>query len=578
MIADPRSVESLVDFSVSNIGWIQKAGDDLDAETRRLNRRKRAAEVAKAQNLELGEYYVNSSPKIQSAESRLLELAQQEGIPIDPALRDSFPRGESDSQDDEVDENPEGIGSNTETFDQLHCAPQYVVPEGGVLRSSEHAYDPTEAIIYDYPDPAVGLISTLPDIDLGESHVGTDAPATKPSPIPIEMISRKRKREKLNGENRADVDRITKRLAANKTSHRKSLIVKLSINRDKLVDLTRMALMAQTALDRMGESAAPVLGSDLSALNAAGWAPTDNQVPAKRSRVEQIPLDHDDEFTPSRYRDRRKMGRGGLTRPTPDAEITRRTTRLRVVTYEDPSEDEFDEILSDRTERMKLATMEDAVDVPQSEDPGGNENIGISSLSQPAAEKNKEALLFQEPHISNSYLVGLDGAVDHISEQPAGEPRRIAVHNSYFSTERSKSHTIGSRGASPDSKAMAEAEANRRAKLAALQGRGLDDEDWGVSSGLEEEAENIVTKQQHFSKSKRPLAKATEPSPTPRPAHKSSTAYRTFVVDWGNDSSEDDLPRRPEVNRAFSNAWTSVNTAKTAGLKPVISQSKRRPF
>ena len=54
-VADPRSVESLVDFSVSNIGWIQKAGDDGEGNTRRLKNRRREADAAKAREPELGE-------------------------------------------------------------------------------------------------------------------------------------------------------------------------------------------------------------------------------------------------------------------------------------------------------------------------------------------------------------------------------------------------------------------------------------------------------------------------------------------------------------------------------------------
>lgn len=57
IIADPRSVESLVDFSVSNLAWIQKAGDDNGDNTRRLKRRRHEADAAQANDPELGEDY-----------------------------------------------------------------------------------------------------------------------------------------------------------------------------------------------------------------------------------------------------------------------------------------------------------------------------------------------------------------------------------------------------------------------------------------------------------------------------------------------------------------------------------------
>lgn len=49
-IADPRSVESLVDFSHSNISWVEKADHDHQHETRRLRRRQDEAAKVKSQD------------------------------------------------------------------------------------------------------------------------------------------------------------------------------------------------------------------------------------------------------------------------------------------------------------------------------------------------------------------------------------------------------------------------------------------------------------------------------------------------------------------------------------------------
>ena len=160
-VADPRSVESLVDFSCSNIAWIQKAGDDGE-DTSRLKRRRHEANAAQAQDPELGEEYVHEEDQQEQddVEDRILRLAQHEGIPIDPVLAAmgvSNGVESVDGDEDRYEENPEGRRREDEPSGRGPLAPQYVVPEGGIIRNSEHAYDFTEAITYDYPDPDAGL-------------------------------------------------------------------------------------------------------------------------------------------------------------------------------------------------------------------------------------------------------------------------------------------------------------------------------------------------------------------------------------------------------------------------------------
>ncbi len=60
--ADPRSIDGLLDFSHSNIGWIKKSGDDDPYETRRLRRLKDEAAYDKSTDSapDLDGYFVNS--------------------------------------------------------------------------------------------------------------------------------------------------------------------------------------------------------------------------------------------------------------------------------------------------------------------------------------------------------------------------------------------------------------------------------------------------------------------------------------------------------------------------------------
>ena len=89
-VADPRSVESLVDFSLSNGKWIKKTGDDHPQDNRRLSRRKDEAEQVRARDPMLNENYVDEEEQTPAnGRSQYLDPGTQSteiGIPIDPLL------------------------------------------------------------------------------------------------------------------------------------------------------------------------------------------------------------------------------------------------------------------------------------------------------------------------------------------------------------------------------------------------------------------------------------------------------------------------------------------------------------
>ena len=87
-IADPRSIESLVDFSHSNINWVKKAGDDHPHETKRLRRRGDEAAKAKSKDPQLDDNYVDqdcSPVRNQHSDAGIL-YTQDGDVPIDPQL------------------------------------------------------------------------------------------------------------------------------------------------------------------------------------------------------------------------------------------------------------------------------------------------------------------------------------------------------------------------------------------------------------------------------------------------------------------------------------------------------------
>ena len=483
LVADPRSVESLVDFSLSNIGWIQKAGDDGD-DTRRLKRRRHEADAAQAEDPDLGDDYADEQDQqnADDVEDRLLRLAQQEGVPIDPALGAMNVSNGVDpvsEEEDVLEENPEGRRGDLDSSARGPPVPQYVVPEGGIIRDYDHIYDFTEAITYDYPDPDMGIPIPVPpepaEVQSGYGPAAPDSPSDK-----IEMVSRKRKRNKLDEGDRAFAYNKPvskeKPKAPEKPKKRRSLIVKLQIKKEKLLEVNKMAVIAQRALNGVG-GAAPVIGSDLQALNTT--PNVEGQQSSKKARLDQVLVDRDDEYAPGRRRERRKLRPDGVALPPhPDSEITRRTTRMQAVTYEEPDEDEFGERLGDGPRpTSKLATMEHAIDIDS-----GSDESEQDAESQDDDEMDVDAV---EPSLLERQPSPRRSEVSRPSPINASPPQRESIATLQPESESqpqtsavqdTRSSTASSMNTAKDqTKALAAAQANRAAKMAALD--GMDDSD-----------------------------------------------------------------------------------------------------
>lgn len=116
-VADVRSVESLVDFSHSNILWIRKAGDDHPHETRRLRRHRDEAAEDKRTDPDLEDHYVDVeeyTPVATQPPDKSIRHNMDIECPIDPLLRDGqfFPVS---------DDNGTNIG-NPPTFEETDRA------------------------------------------------------------------------------------------------------------------------------------------------------------------------------------------------------------------------------------------------------------------------------------------------------------------------------------------------------------------------------------------------------------------------------------------------------------------------
>ncbi|EEP80813.1 conserved hypothetical protein [Uncinocarpus reesii 1704] len=153
-VADPRSVESLVDFSHSNITWIIKAGDHGDnlTETRRLKRRLEEAEQAKQHDPVLDDRDLDHD----DADALMVSGTGQ--ATIDPSVIPEDNQGHIETYDDNgVQIDPSLID---DSIDVGHPT-KTIVPRNAVLREEmKNRYEATEAITFEYCDLDVSVTTS----------------------------------------------------------------------------------------------------------------------------------------------------------------------------------------------------------------------------------------------------------------------------------------------------------------------------------------------------------------------------------------------------------------------------------
>lgn len=339
-IADPRSVESLVDFSHSNIVWLKKAGDDHPHDTRRLRKRQEEAEKAKLHEPTLDEHYVEEgSPG--DVEAGILRLAEYEGIPIDPALGPG-----SNGGGQHLDQQEEANLPIDPALDSTHGAqqPQLLVPKNGVLRKDmENEYDATDAITFEYPDPEGPSLSPIPSAET--CNPGSMVPRTAPQELSQESSesilkvgrrTRRRPSEHVKVQNGVQLtyygsgDTPAERTQLQETRNEsKSSMVRLKIDGRKALDSAREAWIPTASDGVKCPESTTIVQSDI---------PFDPESGSYGSRSHQrktprIRGEHHDDFTPTRGHSRRARRRKSTTK-----------MRKARVGYSDDSEISSDEL------------------------------------------------------------------------------------------------------------------------------------------------------------------------------------------------------------------------------------------
>ena len=120
-VADHRSIESLVNFNHSNMLWLKKAGDDHPSETRRLQRRRTEAELAKSRDPTLDDNYVEDELSPASSENGII-YDQFDGIPIDPQLSGELGASPTARKSNDVPKNKPNVQARNRNSDQQNTA------------------------------------------------------------------------------------------------------------------------------------------------------------------------------------------------------------------------------------------------------------------------------------------------------------------------------------------------------------------------------------------------------------------------------------------------------------------------
>ncbi|KAI9781813.1 MAG: hypothetical protein M1835_004186 [Candelina submexicana] len=233
-VADARSVESLVDFSHSNINWLKETEEDLPNESRRLKRRREEAEQAKSFDPELDDHYVDDDAHDHTGHVDVdMARPSDDGIPIDPSLsaqnnvshmhynhlhanHSQRPHGPlvpvatmlrhptpprqpcaaslNDFQLLSPQRNMNGHLAESSGPPYQSVAPAAMMINGDNGYHSEQTVDPN-AVIYHYPDPTSPFGERLPTSQAGvpQSH----RPHSETNALPLENgLKRKRQEER----------------------------------------------------------------------------------------------------------------------------------------------------------------------------------------------------------------------------------------------------------------------------------------------------------------------------------------------------------------------------------------------
>ena len=148
--ADPRSIESLIDFSASNKHWIKKTGHDAPNGSRRMSYHAEAAAFERARDPALGENYVYSS--------------DNDDMVIDPSLAAGRVSEDEDGEQVGIQQAAADALNMMTGLSALERDPQAFMAQAGIAHNA-----PGEST-FEYPDPEGSPLGILPTTEMEEGE------------------------------------------------------------------------------------------------------------------------------------------------------------------------------------------------------------------------------------------------------------------------------------------------------------------------------------------------------------------------------------------------------------------------
>lgn len=341
-VADPRSVDSLVNFSLPNLGWIKRAGDDHPHESRRLSRRIDEAEQAKAKDPALDENYVDeggdAAPPIarQPIDSGV-EHNLEPDLAIDPMLLVDEParqptgrtaNGRTNCDHGQTPEIRERDSEGPEHFQDQRV--HNLAPVANMMAQGDQAQGFTSnGIAYEYPDPTASQsTSTFQPHQFSQqdsSHLGPTRSETGQPQDDIALLPQIGN----NGQQLTQLEQVLEEakrngqyLSTEATFTGKSLRVSFSLPKSGLISILNrppIPKISKPVINGARSGAPVILQSDFPSATHT----EQTSVPKKR----KARLEYDDDFTSRKRKDRKSS----------TAQALAKDTRKKAVRYTEPS-------------------------------------------------------------------------------------------------------------------------------------------------------------------------------------------------------------------------------------------------
>ena len=317
--ADPRSVESLVDFSHSNIHFVKKAGDDHPHETRRLRRHQDEAQMAKSRDPALDEHYVDDHGVQMTYGTEVGAQTngdQHDGMPIDPllnSLEDQLPhqpyRGSRHDQpltSSHINGNVVRAPVANMTSHPSESLPIQRAAQDAlnVMGDSNPYYQeftvPNNGISYEYPDPTVPALSPQT-----KRYTNPETSQFFEEPVrsygePSSAASKRKGKDRPMV--RSDLPTLPTPTAVASLpieASYKAKIVKLNISSSRLAEIEinkdpqRHAINSEAHATASPEESVLIISSDLPQTNSNNVVISGKVEPKKRKWTKGVPLDDD---------------------------------------------------------------------------------------------------------------------------------------------------------------------------------------------------------------------------------------------------------------------------------------------